>query len=918
MEFTLLSAQMASPQAIKVFWDTLDDDIRKHMLRQLYQSRELIDKRSKLHAYDELLVQRLRFRARTITEKPLDWRIERILLQCDAQHRIIHDICRRYLTTIHAERFRHIQHMANGAEPEPANGKYPTEWYLRIVDYLRSEVPPPIPCMLIFSMFAECEGRTEALNDERYQQLWIDHCEWSAARTTLASPPIPDSLMVAIPEVANPRKPAPVRQAVLKPAPVANVAKPVVRTVVLAPPPTLPEVPTSFTALQYLINRAVEDSCAHIKGALSHEQMREALAEVLRLNSDTVQYYYHFGYFLGLSESKFGTEKQQSQVAQAWSFLGFIIGSYRAIGTGVAELVIRNDTLWHLVLTQLNTSDLLVVYRLIPALIAHKGYDEIADIMTHIPLPDIRYAEHPDSVTMQLFNVAADLVRSGTHLPQADRILQILIAQLNTVGLCGNLYGRCLRKRGQFFRRKRQFNQAGELFRAAISVPDFSEIAQTHADIGMSMAGYAGLDAMLPSDANDFRIVTQALKQHKQHFDDAVACDGGDDTNAQFALGLLDFGNGEYRAALEHFRLAQIGMERQIAAYRVRDLYDWLLFLKIRTWSQQLELSEIPVFRDELSLVFIAQTFFPLKHWLQIFHEVNKVDAETGRSVMLHLFAYRDVDIYDLCSIEEVFRHTAEIWRRYFFGSAKYNALSRTEKFTHLTQAWHIVLLSQNADAADFVLELLELFGGNYNEYAVHVHKLLLEHLEEILRMWDETDVLHLRVQLLFMMGQSDEAISLLVQLCNIYLGRQEVAQARSIYAWLAQLHYADIEQYTQILRGNKPSNTALARCRVLYIGGNETQQSFKDDIDAKLAKAHPHINVEWELIGWSSNWGDEAGRIERRIPDFDLVILSPYVRTLFGRQIRKAANNWRASTGKGQGKIYADIVAAVDSFQTQ
>jgi hypothetical protein len=131
-------------------------------------------------------------------------------------------------------------------------------------------------------------------------------------------------------------------------------------------------------------------------------------------------------------------------------------------------------------------------------------------------------------------------------------------------------------------------------------------------------------------------------------------------------------------------------------------------------------------------------------------------------------------------------------------------------------------------------------------------------------------------------------------------------------------LHYADIEQYTQILLGHKPGSTALARCRVLYIGGNETQQSFKDDIDAKLAQAHPHIHVEWELIGWSSNWGDEAARIERRIPDFDLVILSPYVRTLFGRQIRKAASNWRASTGKGQGKIYADIVAAVDSFQTR
>ncbi|MEY2845056.1 MAG: hypothetical protein RL076_602 [Chloroflexota bacterium] len=918
MQSTLLSELMASTHAIKVFWDTLDTDVRTHMLRQLFQSRDLIDKRSKVHAYDDLLAQRLRFRIRSITEKPISWRIEKLLLQCDAQPRVIHDICRRYLTTIHAERFQHIQQMANGSDPEPTNGKYPPEWYLRIVEYLLNDVAPPLPCMLVFSMFAECEGRNEALKDERYQRLWEQHCAWAASRSANPSQPIPDVLVVAVPESAKPVKTVTVRASAVKPPPPEKVVKPVVRSVVLTPPPPLPEAPGNFTDLQFLINRAVEDSCAHIKGALSHEQMRDALAELLRLNSDTVQYYYHFGYFLGLSESKFVVEKQQSQVAQAWSFLGFILGNYRAIGEDVADVIVRNQPLWHLVLTQLNVADLHVVYRLIPALIEHKSYDEIADIMTHIPLPGIRFAEHPDSVAMQLFNVAADLVRGGTHLPQADRILQILIEQLSAEGMCGNLYGRCLRKRGQFYRRKKQFNQAGELFRAAIAVPEFSEIAQTHADIGMSMAGYAGLDAMLPSDANDFRIVTQALKFHKQHFDDAVACVGGDDTNAQFALGLLDFGNGDYQNALEHFRLAQIGMERQLSAYRVRDLYDWLLFLKIRTWSQHLELSEIPVFRDELAHVFIAQTFFPLKHWLQIFRDVSKVDAETGRKVMLHLFTYRDVDIYDLCSIEEVFRHTSEIWRRYFFGSAKYNALNRADKFAHLTQAWQIVLLSQNADATDFVLELLELFGSGYSDYAAPVHKLIIEFLEDILRMWDETDVLHLRVQLLFMMGQSDEALSLLVQLCNIYLGRQEVSQARAIYAWLVQLRYTEIAHYAQILQGQKGTQTTQARCRVLYIGGNETQQSFKDEIDTKLASAHPHIQVEWELIGWSSNWGDEAARIERRIPDFDLVILSPYVRTLFGRQIRKAASNWRASTGKGQGKIYADIVAAVDSFQAQ
>lgn len=918
MESLLLSDIIRNPNAIKYYWDTLDSDIRRHIVRQLYESRELIEKRSRFHAYDELLAQKLKFRPQALIAKPLEWRIDRLIALSDGQLRIVHDICRRYMTVIQAPLFQRIQAQANGDEPEPSNGQYPAAWYLRIVDMLLHDVGEPLSCMLIFAMFAECPGRDEALHDARYQELWRKQLTWAEARRALpeSDRTIPAVLELVVSTLDEPIKPPVNRPVAVKPAPPEKAPKPLVaRAVVVAPPP-LPDLPASFSSLQLLLNRAVEDSCAHIKGALLPEQMRDAISELLRLNSDSTQYYYHLGYYLGLSESKFSIEKQQTVHAQSWAFLGYVMGCYRVSGIAAADAITRHATYWHSVLSQLPPTDLPVVYQLVSALVAHKAYDEIADIMDHCTLPDLKFAEHPDSVTMQVFHVAADLVRSGAHLPQADRILQTMIKQLGDAGIEGNLYGRCLRKRGQYFRRKKQFHQASELFRMAIMVPGFNEIAQTHADIGMAMAGFAGLDAMLPNDSNDFRVVTQTLKQYRQHFDDAVSCGDGDDTNAQFALGLLDFGNGDFLGAYEHFRLAQIGMERQIAAYRVRDLYDWLLFLKIRTWAQQLELGELPRFQDELAYVFTARTFFPLKHWLQIFRDISKIDAETGRRVMLHLFTYRDVDIYDLCNIEEVFKHTEEIWRRYFFGSAKYNALSRSDKFAHLTHAWQVVMLTQHDDAADFVLELLELHGNNYSEYAGPVHKLIIEHLDDILRIWDETDVLFLRVQLLFMMGQSDEAIMLLVQLCNIYLGRQEMAQVRAIYAWLVQLHYPGIAQYAHIVNGPIPRKSTHSLCRVLYIGGNETQQSFKDEITSKLAQSHPNIQVEWELIGWSSNWGDEAARIERRIPAFDLVILSPYVRTLFGRQIRKAANNWRASTGKGQGKIYTDIVAAVESFQ--
>lgn len=924
MTFLPLRDTIGLPNAIKIYWDTLDVPIRRSLVKQLFSNKELIDKRTKIHAYDDLLAKKLNFRQKSISEKPLDWRIDRVVLLSESQILIMHDICRRYLTIMHATMFSEIQIIANGDQPEPVQGKYPLEWYLRVVDYLATQALPPLACMFMFAMFADCEGRDQAFADERYEAIWQAHLTWYRDRSA-----IPESVR-SIPEILIPVIPDPVinvpvappqdlvRTSPLRPVVAPAPAKPLPPRPVMPPtPPALVTVPASFGALQYLINRAIEDCCAHIKGALSHESMREALQELLRLNSNSVPYFYHIGYYQGLSTTKFTIEKQQTQIGQAWAFFGFVMGSHRDNGDAVAGVIERNAPLWQLLLKNIPPADLQVLYTLLPALIAYRAYDDIADIMAHSSVPYLTHAEHPDSVAMVIYQVAADLVRNGTQLPQADRILQLLITQLDDAGQRGNLYGRCLRKRGQYFRRKKQFHQASELFQQAIAMPEFSEIAQTHADIGMALANFPGLDALLPSDNHDFKVIIPAIRGQRDHFERGVQSGVGDDTNAQFVLGLLAFGDGDYLMALDSFRMAQIGMERQLSAYKVRDLYDWLLFLKIRTWSQQIQLSEISLFRDELEVVFRSQIFFPLKHWLNIFRDVNKVHPETGRVIMIHLFNYRDVDIYDLCSIAEVFEQPNEIWRRYFFGSTKYNSLSRAEKYDHLTNAWQIVLANQHGDAADFVLELFEMHSTSYSDYAPLVNQLFIEYSDDILRLWDETDVLYLRAQLLFMSGQSEEAISLLVQLLNIFLGRQEIPQAQAIYAWLEQLHYSAISQYTQIVQGpGARTRRATEPCRVLYVGGNETQQSFKDEIVVKLANTHPHIHVEWELIGWRSNWGDEAARIERRIPTVDLVILSPYVRTLFGRQIRKAATNWRASTGKGQGKIYSDIVSAVESFQ--
>jgi hypothetical protein len=272
------------------------------------------------------------------------------------------------------------------------------------------------------------------------------------------------------------------------------------------------------------------------------------------------------------------------------------------------------------------------------------------------------------------------------------------------------------------------------------------------------------------------------------------------------------------------------------------------------------------------------------------------------------------VDIYDLCQINEVLEQPRDIWERYFFGR-RFVTLPRAEKFSALVQAWQTAIDAGNEAAIEYVLNLLEYHGETYSEHAAQIDQLVVAAYDTVLRVWGEVETLQLRIQLSFLAGRPEEAISLIEQVLNIYLGQQAFSQARATLSLLATFPQSNAAAYSALLE--RPHTHQKPRpCSVLYIGGNETQQSFKDHITDKLRTTHPHIAITWELIGWRSNWDRDAERIERVIPTYDLVILSPYVRTLFGRYIRKVAEHWRPSTGKGQGKIYADIVAAVESFQ--
>ena len=911
-----LAVIIRTPHALKTFWDTLDPKIRSTMVQFLFERKEFIDKRTKIHRFDELLARRMNFRVVSLKTRSVAWRVERLLEFASQNPLVIHDICHGYLKSCHGQLIEDLRLIGNDGAPDLPSNQYPSEWYLRVVNYLAGAAAPPIAAMCMYTLFSECPGRSEAFADDRYEAIWQAHLKWSdeVRAGALGALPAIDAAVTPSDDThasgTEPVQPSPERRPVTPPR---RVTLPL-PTKLPDPPPVLPTTPSHFTPLDRLIMHAIHDCVAGVVGALSEEDMAKAVRELLTLNGDVTTYHFHTGYVAGTTAARFVTSKNQSQEAQSWAFLGFLLGTFRESGDAVAEAVQNYQRSYEKVLATLPPADVALLYVIVGALEDRADYESIAKLLVHCPIPHMQYADHPDSMAHKVYSIAARLVRNGEHQNHADQMLQALIQNCSSSASLGDFYARCLRKRGQLLRRKKQYKGAIDLFEQALAVPGFREVAQCQADIGLSSAGFPALDFIVPNDSNDFRVVHVALKEQRHCFEEALRSNLGEHTNAQFVLGIIALGDGAYQSAYEYFNDAKSGMERQLAAYQTRGLFDWVIFLKVRTWSQQLQLSDIPTLMQDLQAVFTSTIFFPLRHWLQIYHNIARVDRDAGRAVMIHLFRYRDVDIFDLCNVAEVMQQPREIWQRYFYGQ-KFIILPRAEKFALLIEAWHIALERNTEEAMEYILNLLEYHADHHSEYATEIDQILVAGYETVVRLWGEAETLNVRIQLAFMAGKPDDAITLIEQLLNIHLGQHAFDQARAMLSLLAQFPQSNAAQYAALLE--RPHSVTKPRpCRVLYIGGNETQQGFKDLISEKLRTTHPHITVTWDLIGWRSNWDKDAERIERIIPNYDLVILSPYVRTLFGRYIRRVAENWRPSTGKGQGKIYSDIINAVESFQ--
>ena len=112
-------------------------------------------------------------------------------------------------------------------------------------------------------------------------------------------------------------------------------------------------------------------------------------------------------------------------------------------------------------------------------------------------------------------------------------------------------------------------------------------------------------------------------------------------------------------------------------------------------------------------------------------------------------------------------------------------------------------------------------------------------------------------------------------------------------------------------------ASTSANHARVLFVGGDQRQEIMQPAIRRVVSASHPNVTIQFVHPGWSSNWKAAADSVSRKLKDVDVVVLNPFVRTLFGRHVRKAISDadmqWRTTYGHATPSIARAIVVAAD-----
>ncbi|MCG5514228.1 hypothetical protein [Ectothiorhodospira shaposhnikovii] len=490
----------------------------------------------------------------------------------------------------------------------------------------------------------------------------------------------------------------------------------------------------------------------------------------------------------------------------------------------------------------------------------------------------------------------------------------------------GRRLGQALQLQGNFSAAKEAF--AGLIAEGRLMSP------RLHADMGLVLGGFRSLaELVLPPGLDRVRAILAQLRQGERYFTEAVERFGSAALGAHYALGVRDFlrwmetdsGDEAREQALMHVNAALIGMmtetdaqdpERPLLVDRCRFMQAVLMMARLDAASAQaaMETWRMLLARDPSAA--------PWPEWgmQRLLECADLVDPALAGEIAESLWCRHGQAVLPLIHRPEWFARSSRLLDDLQIlcrDGADQPLQARWERLSLLVSA---ALSAGRLETAQEGLDGLEHLAHEDSRFC----EPMLDLLEAPARLdpaWSETDILRARFRLYRRLGRDPEAFA---QLRALFFALRDARplEAAQTLALFRECGAAPAQYEDLVLPGAEAEHDedselleqleGGAELTVLFVGGNEIQARYSDDLIREITDQWPGVRVEFRHTGWSSNWGRDVNHLKRQASEADAVVLMTMMRTTLGRVLREALNDpprpWIPCTGTGRQALLQSI----------
>lgn len=709
-----------------------------------------------------------------------------------------------------------------------------------------------------------------------------------------------------------------------------------------APPPD--ETPPTFTTLDQVLIRSVVAAVADVHGALPPDKVEDLVEEVIQLNLERHQSYFHRGFLAVLLGRALELDfPESSDARRGWYACGAIIGYKRKndLEHVVELLTARPEVARELARPGTGYAER-VVSVVFEAYCAKGRFAEAARFLSPVVVgrAGVPFAR-------DVLDTASSLIRERREA-DARRLLDVLLQALPALAedpdLPADFEVLLQRRRAHCARLRGDFDGARKLLEPQLDVADPGVRSDILADLGLIECGLRSLaDVRLPPEEAMLDDFAAQFTPGWRYFERSSRVAAGGRNHGDFCIGMALFARGDAAAAVPYLERAVAGMGADPDRYgRFGPLDSARLALAVAL-AELTDLARVPYARDLMRQILDAHTKAPEYMWRRALAAFDLTDPEAAIELAHELYRAEGTRALAVLAETRIVRHVpaaldellGQAQRREFTPEKRFDAARVVLSESHAMRdapspEGPAVFRERAAEALDVLVELAA---------AEPFRTWLIDLLDDEHGAWRTAmEPLDARVVLAALYeakGLFANAASELAQAFHATLdvddewalGKAE-ALLEDIRALGGDEAVASLEprlvQYKEVFERRSQSGLVIPPTvdpselygLVLVVGGNETQSQQDEAIAAAIKRQWPNITILFERTGWNSNWGEQMRAMEGQLARARVVVIMRYVRTMLGKALRKRCGEleipWVACTGGGRASMLRSIEQAV------